>query len=95
MNENINTTPITLPTEDEICYSPGNQKTQFYCYIYMDPNQPGNYNYRNIEVKYKPIYIGNSSAYTSKTRWADHLNENAKNNAKDKNRKHQKNKRTS
>lgn len=74
MNTNIE--EIILPQEHEISYSPNNQQTQFYCYIYTDPNQPGNYNYNNIEVKHKPVYIGNSSAYNN-NRWKHHLYESS------------------
>lgn len=56
----------------------------------MDPSQPGNYNYKcqdkEIEVNYKPIYIGNSSAYES-NRWKHHLYESSHNNIKNKKEK--------
>ena len=30
----------------------------FYTYVLLDPRYPGNFNYQNISIDYKPFYIG-------------------------------------
>lgn len=31
---------------------------EFYVYVYLDPRNPGKYNYDDLSFDYEPIYIG-------------------------------------
>jgi len=47
--------------------------TNYYVYIYTDPRIKGKWQYEQYIFNTQPIYIGNSVATTSSTRYKDHL----------------------